>query len=450
MEARDEPGGVRPLPPDEPEGLPVAAAAPPLPDRRWIPIAVAAAALVFFGLVAGLLARTAEDGPAARPADGATDTTVGGLGAPPPPPTTTTTLPPTLAERVPVLDRSARIVYRGTDGTSTNQLTWRLADDTPNAPSTTGAAAVEAVFDASRQELFWTTTGQRDTLWVGFPPIAEPAFVDVAGPAWHPTTPLALAWLGRPPGEEAFHLYRATVLPTAGLDTLTDLGPIPSGSRLVGWGDWGFVLEVSPPIGARQWRIPDLLDRSGQSTFQPLGFGLVLDPLGTTVAGFVGTPRAVGPDGHIVVQPAPEAFALATEDGLDAASLVGIDSTLVVIARGPAEEPFVVLRPDLTPSGVTFSPSSPATTFRFTPDGQHVAAMGARDARFAIVTEALDGSQRRLTSVNGVDVSLGYSRDGSLLILHGVGTGDIVFHDWNRGATFRVPFTLGRVLAVDV
>jgi hypothetical protein len=449
MEARDEPGKIRPLSPDEPEAAPGARGAPSLPDRRWIPIAVAAGALIVFGLIAGVLGSSPADTPQSAPDQTQTDTTVSGLGAPPPPPTTTTTLPPTLLERAPLLERAARIVYRGSDGTSTNQLTWRLTDEEPGPAASTGAAAVVAAFDASRQELFWITTGQRDTLWVGLPPIAEPAFVDVAGAAWHPTTPLAVAWLGRPPGETVYHLYRATVLPTAGLDTLIDLGPVPEGGRLIGWGDWGFTLEIPAPIGIRQWEVPDPTDPDGATVYQPLGFGLVLDPLGNPVSAFVGSPRASSADGHMVVQPAPEAFELAMASGLDPASL-GIAGELTVVGRGPDNAPFVVVAPDLTPTGVTFTPSSPATTFRFTPSGDHVAAMGATEGRFAVVTQAIDGSQRRLTSVDEVDVALGHSRDGSLLILHDLSSGAIVLHDWNRGASFRLPFALGRVLAVDV
>lgn len=410
---------------------------------------MAAGALVFFGLIAGLLGRTTIDGPEAAPEEPATDTTVSGFGSPPLPPTTTSTLPPTLRERAPPLERSARIVYLGGEGTSTNQVTWRLQDEDPASPSSTGAAAVRAEFDASRLELFWITTGQRDTLWVGLPPIAEPVFVDVAGAAWHPTMPLEIAWLGRPPGDDAFHLYRATVLPAAGLDTLIDLGPVPESSRLVGWGDWGFVLEIRAPLGMRQWEVPDARDPDAPTTLQRLGFGLVLDPLGNPVHGFAGLPRATGPDGHMVIQPAPEAFELATEAGLDPVSL-GIEAPIDVIPRGPDAEPFVVVRPDLNPTGVAFAPSSPATSFRFTPDGRHVAAMGTTAGRLAIVTQAVDGSLRRLTSVDGVDVALGFSRDGSLLVLHDLDGGDVVFHDWNRGANFRVPFALGRVLAVDI
>lgn len=449
MEARDEPGKVRPLSPDEPGAVSGGVGATATPDRRWIPIAVAAGALVVFGLIAGVLGRAPVGAPDAAPDEPATDTTSSGLGSPPAPPTTTTTLPPTLEQRAPLLERSARIVYRGNDGTSTNQLTWRLADEEPGAPASTGAAAVSAEFDASHQELYWITTGQRDTLWVGLPPIAEPAFVDVSGAAWHPTTPLAIAWLGRLPGSEAYHLYRASVLPTAGLDTLLDLGPVPDRSRLVGWGEWGFLLDVPAPPAVRQWEVPDPRNPGGPTIFQPLGFGLVLDPLGNAVSAFAGTPRAVSPDGHLVVQPAPEAFAAAAESGFDPAS-IGIQGPLEVIRRGADGAPFVVVRPDLSLTGVTFAPSSPATSFRFTPTGLHVAAMGVTEGRFAVVTQAVDGSQRRLTSIDDADVALGYSRDGSLLILHDLSSGAIVLHDWNRGASFRIPFALGRVLAVDV
>jgi hypothetical protein len=108
-----------------------------------------------------------------------------------------------------------------------------------------------------------------------------------------------------------------------------------------------------------------------------------------------------------------------------------------------------MLLPDGTMSDVTFEPRSPATTFAFTPAGTHVSAMGRVADRYAIQTVAVDGSSQRITSLQDVDTYVGHTREGSLLVLHNSASGALVFHDWNRGASYRVPFAGGRVLAVD-
>jgi len=108
-----------------------------------------------------------------------------------------------------------------------------------------------------------------------------------------------------------------------------------------------------------------------------------------------------------------------------------------------------VLGPDLTPTGIGFVPSTGATTFTFSPAGTHVTAAGAVDGRVALVTEKLDGTQRRITSVEGVELLVGFTENGELLVLHSFGGGDLVFHDWNRGTSHRVPWRSGRVLAID-
>lgn len=445
MEARDAPDKIRPLPPDlagdaTPEG-------PPPPDRRWVPIAVAAGALVFFGVLAGLLgsAPTTTSGPnEAEPPP----TTLPGLGAPPPPPTTTTRAPQTLRERIPILERSLTVIYQGDDGTSTRLQTWPIGAIEPSEATSSGGRAEAAMFDTSFAELAWVTTGRHDTLWLGAPPQGEPAWIDISGAAWHATTPLALAWLARDPADGTIHLYRATALPT-GLEQLTDLGPLPEGSELVGWGDWGFALNVPPPSLMRQWRIPDPTGATPNTVFQPLAFTIILDDLGVETAALVGTARATGPDGHLVIQPAPEAYRLALDGGLDVVAL-GLQTEPIVVGRDPQERPFALLAPDLTPTDVGFAPASPATTFVFTPDGAHVTAAGAIEGRFAMVTEAVDGTQRRITSVAGADALIGFSRDGKLLVLHDRSGGGLTFHDWNRGASWQLPFPSGSVLAVDV
>ncbi len=449
MEAREEPGRIRPLPPELPEIAASDGSRPPPPDRRWVPIAVAVVALAFFGLLAGLFSGPVDDeSPQARPAAEPADTTLPSLGGPAPPSTTTTTAPPTLQQTASILSRPLQMIYRNHAGTTTSRATWNLDDTEPSDQRTTGAAAMEAAYDASYQQTLWITQGQNDTLWIGQPPIAEPVFVDVAGAHWHPTLPRALAWVGTPPGADEPHLYRASSLATTGLEGLIDIGPVPGNSELVGWGDWGFALRVGVPVSLRQWEVPDPAG-SEASVFEVLEFTVLLDPLGAVIAAVPASPHAVGPNGELVLRPANGAMAAATAAGFDPGD-IGITIEPTAIDIGSAGEPVVALAPGLAPTGVGFEPPARVSYFAFSPDGNLVAALGELGGRFAVTTVSLDGRVRRITSVENVNASLGFSRDGALLVLHNRDNGDIVFHDWNRGASFRIPFSDGVVLAVDV
>ncbi|HSF87077.1 MAG TPA: hypothetical protein VLG28_15655 [Acidimicrobiia bacterium] len=447
MEAREEPGRIRPLPPEVPDAAGPESSPPPPPDRRWVPIAVAGAALVFFGLLAGLFGSGTQGDDLGAGAAGATATTAAALGGEPPPSTTTTTEPPALRAMASVLARPLQIIYRNHAATTTSRATWNLDATEPTDVMTTGAAAVLAAYDASRQQVLLVTEGQNRTLWVGQPPIAEPVFVNVAGAHWHPNLARALAWVGTAPGAGEPHLYRASSLSTTGLEGLDDLGPVPARSELVGWGDWGYVLRVGVPVSLRQWEVDDPAGGAAPA-FQLLEFTVVLDPLGAQLAALPGTPLAAGPKGAIALRPANEAFTAAREAGLDPVDL-GIAAAITQVPIGAEGEPVVVLGPNLAPTSVAFEPPSAVSTFVFSPDGAYVSALGELEGRYSVTTQALDGGFRRITSVDRVNSTIGFSRDGALLILHNRDSGDIVFHDWNRGASFRIPFNAGRVLAVD-
>lgn len=443
MEATDGPGAIRPLPPDLPVSGPGGGPSPAPPERRWVPLLVAAGALVVFGVLAGIFGDTRTP----TPGEGRTETTAPALGGQALPPTTTSTLPPTLGEIVPDLQRDLSIVYRNQAGTSTSEVIWRRESSEPGEPLNSAAAARQATFDVSRQALMWVTPGRRDTLWVGRPPVAEPVFIDVSGAAWHASTPQALAWIGRPTGTDVAHLYRATVSPATGIDAAVDLGPTPERAELVAWGDWGFLLGAPAPLEHRRHQVENPSD-PGSNVTLTLDFAILLDPIGEPVAVYAAAARAAGPAGHLVLQPATEAFELALAGGLDPESL-GFGADLTPVDSGPDGEPVVVLAPDLAPTGVAFDPSSQSTVYAFTPDGSRVSAMGVVDTRFLVQTEVVDGSGRRITSIEDVDTYLGHSRDGGYVVLRNSTDGDIVLHDWNRGASFRIPFRLGTVLAVD-
>lgn len=447
MEARDEPGRIRPLPPELPEFAASDGSPPPPPDRRWVPIAVAGGALVFFGLLAGLFGASTDTGVEAGGARLPSDTTLPGLRGDSPATTTTTAAPPTLRQMASVLERPLRIIYRDREGATTSRVTWDLDSPVASDLVTSGAAATAASYDASHQQLLWITEGENETLWLGEPPSAEPVFVDVAGAHWHPTLARTLAWVGTPPAAGLPHLYRATSLATTGLEGLVDIGPVPVGSELIGWGDWGFALRVPVPVSLRQWAVPDR-SGDGSTVFQLLEFTLVVDPLGAQASAAAGSPLAVGPKGSIIVRPANDAFEAAVAAGFSAGD-IGIEVPLTRVETGASGEPIVLVGPALGPTAVAFDAPAPVMNFLFSSSGSHVTAMGEFEGRYTITTRATDGSLRRITSVDNVDAAIGFSRDGALLILHNRDNGDIVFHDWNGGASFRVPFSAGRVLVVD-
>jgi hypothetical protein len=446
MEARDEPGRIRPLPPDLPEVAAPGGSAPPPRDRRWVPLAVAAGALVFFGVIAGVLSGPANEGSAVGRSASVT-TTIGAIGAPERTTTTIPPAPPLLAEWAPPLQRDISIVYVEPSGVVTSEVLWSRDADAPGGPLSSGAAARVAAFDSPREQVMWITQGeQRQTLWVGRPPLAEPVFIDVTTAAWHTSAGGALAWIGRPPGSNSYHLFTAHSVP-GGLEATTDLGQVDDGAELVAWGDWGYLIRLTPPPEYRRWEVDDPTN-PGSSAFLVLDFAVCLDPAGMPVAAYAATPRAASALGHVVLQPATQAFELAVGAGLDVDAL-GLGVEPATVPQGPNGEPVVMLHPDRTMSDVAFEIKSPVTTFAFTPAATHVSAMGPVADRFAIETRTIDGSGLRITSVENVDTFVGFTREGTMLVLHSSTPGALVFHDWDRGASYRVPFDLGRVLAVD-
>lgn len=456
MEARDGPGRIRPLPPVEPDAAAAGPTEPPPGDRRWVPLAVAGAALAFFAVLAGSFGTgppPGDDGAAA----GETDGTSPSLGATPPPSTTTTQPPPTLEQLVPDLDRGLVLVYRATDEALLGQVTWNRSAASPGTQLLTGAAATTAVFDSSHRGLLSFTKGQKTTLWVGRPPVAEPVFVDVSGAAWHSSTALRLAFVGRLPGADARHLFTATALANGGIADLVDLGPVPGGSRLVGWGDWGFVLSRLPNPTVRQWEVPDPDNPSGPPVTEALHVTLLLGPGGEVVRSVPATAHAVGPAGELVLQPTTAAYEAAIGAGHAPDELGFVGEVATVIADpeeaeeviGTASATVVVVGSDLGQMGITMRANA-TTRYLFVPGGDAVAAVGSGDGRLLVYVESFDGSTRRLTSVEEADVAVGFSRNGTYLIGHQLSTGDVVFLDWRRGIAGRVPFDLGRVLAVDV
>jgi hypothetical protein len=373
----------------------------------------------------------------ARPA-GATDTTIPGLGVAPPPPTTTTTIPPTLEAMVPDLERDIEIVY--VDGNTTRTATWRRDQQVNGPPRTIATAAVTADFDAAGSSLLLATHGAlRDALWVGSVWRAEPVWVDITSAAWHPQRAGTLAWIGRLGTQDEYRLMTGTTVDgaTGGLATLTDFGPLRTRSTVAGWGDWGFVLGVEAPAV--------VADDGGRRHL----LTVVLDAEGRQVAAHPGWPWRASVDGHVIVDSADEAFDAAVAAGFDPAD-IGVTVPVTPLTNDAPDGTILLV----DPAGAVHDPglyprSSSHTLFAFTADGTVVSMIDRVVGRMAVESVSLDGSVRRLTSVEGAERYVGHSNDGRYVLLANSNDGRIALHDWDRGSTFEIPFDEGVVIAVN-
>ena len=137
MEAWDEQVRIRPLPPDPPEGAPPGGTAPP--PRRWVPLAVAAGALIVFGVGAAVFGgdtnSPAGDAAGGGAAETTTTTTIRPFAndAPSTTATPTTTVPPTLADLLPGTESGLTAVFR--DGRFGTVAHWESAKHDPLVPA---------------------------------------------------------------------------------------------------------------------------------------------------------------------------------------------------------------------------------------------------------------------------------------------------------------------------
>lgn len=180
--------------------------------------------------------------------------------------TTVTQAPASLSELVPGLESPIHIVAQGSGPAPTVALRWSPDQPSPFRADRAGNLSGRASYDVSGGEVMWLTGQDRETVWLGVPPLASPLFVDTSGAMWHPTDPFLLAFIGRsPPASEEAHLYTLNVSPPTSddiYDDLVDLGPVPEGAYLVAWGAWGFAFDVPAPETLQTWEVEDPADPS--------------------------------------------------------------------------------------------------------------------------------------------------------------------------------------------
>jgi hypothetical protein len=444
MKGSDEQGPIRTLPPVLPDAPGTdGSRSPDPPDRRWVPIAmvgVVIAVLTAAGLFDSAAETDAEGDPAAA--------TVPDLAGDTPP---TTTASPSEVEAPPALAGVRSVVYRPDDGT-TAWAAWFPSSGAPS-PGVTGGADSAGAAVASMGRLVMTVTDETvPTLWIGRRGSVVPAFIDVHGAAWHSAGDGRIAFIGRVPGTDEYHLFTATVGSLGGLSDLVDRQRMSPRSELVAWGDWGFVLShrVEPSLRAWEVTVPDT---EGTSARELLHVTQLLHPSGRPRMSIPGIPLEVGPNGEMVIQSRVAAYRAARAAGHTDRQLGFLGDVLPVGEPDLHLTRIAVLGPDQEPTNARFlvddaDVDARRIAFLFTPDGTAVSMLSSNDGRLEATTTRLFSNALVRTRVDA-DRAIGFSRDGTYLAAQDDETGDLVLLDWSRGSVERIPFEQGRVLSLD-
>ncbi|MGI8821987.1 MAG: hypothetical protein ACR2JP_01555 [Acidimicrobiia bacterium] len=449
MKGNEASGPIRTLPPITPEAAGGGHRSSAPPDRRWIPLAAVAAAIAVFTAI-GIFESAPPQQEAQQERTSQTAPSLAGDASP-----TTTSAPdaPSLAALIPGLDHSPTVLFRP-DGDRTAVASWYLRSSEPRTSITWGANSVVAALDAARSLVMAVTNEGASTLWVGSAPVVAPAFIDIGGAAWHPTDPGRLAFVGRAPGSDAYHLYTAQGRSTGGITDLVDLGRSPGRAELVAWGDWGFLLSRLVEPSLRLWEVPDLEDDEGATTSELLHIAILLDADGRPHRSFPGLPAAVGPNGEMVIQPRIASYRAAIAAGHTDEELGFVGEVMLIGERDLGLTTAVVVGPDQIATSARFlldqrTMASGAVGFVFTPDGAAVAMVAHQDGRMVVTTSHLHSNSTIRTFVDA-DRVIGFSRDGVYLITQNEEAGHLLLLDWIRGSSVRIPFTLGRVFVFDI
>ncbi|MDJ0959188.1 MAG: hypothetical protein QNJ88_00925 [Acidimicrobiia bacterium] len=423
MEAWESSDQIRPLPPEAPpEG--------PGPDRgrtprSWLPLAIAAAALGAFAVGSALFARTEPTDVAATTTTTSTTTTVPSLAADAPATTTTTTIPrpPTLSDRVPNVSQVFTVMAEGMDTT----IEWWSVGFREALAFDVASSVTSAVFnlDGSLLGLLSTEGEENGTLRIGEPTSIGTRFVDVSSFAWHDTFARDIAFIATLPLDDEPSLLTATVA-NASFDLLflRRVAPVAEDARVVAWGEWGIALVGSEP------RVVTIERNTSEV---PYPVSIVLDAEGNELARTDGWIVDALPGGPLLIR-----------------TFWQVDET--------AEDGVPVLSPDyaVTRTDVSFAPDGrfdllTASSVAFlNPNGTHMSEVTTNPSGITLITSRrFDRPSNRSASVPGFHEPLGFTRDGSLFIVHDLAEGELVFVDWGNSRQYRVPTGLGRAIAVD-
>ncbi len=420
----DDIGRVRTLPPEPPErsgstGAEEAPdhAAPPRLQRAWLSFAlIALLGGIAIGLIAGGL------GSADMPSPTTTSTSQPGLvgdateAAPQITTTTTTTLAPVLPPPVLgdlVIDLSGRLLVTGADAGGAYTAVWPAGLAEPIRVAAPVAPSF-AAYDAERRFVAFLALSDGDS-WVLFlgqsdqlPPKAQLA--GVLSFSWHDRQPLAIAWTAQDPVGGTTALATSTIAPgSRNIAEIAEIVEVSPRSRVVAWGDWGFLLQEDQWL----WR---------------------LAPDGTRLRAVHGRFLAASTVDTLLIEATPP-----TADTVFPAEFV------VPPSIDPERGNVYVADLEFTSVGDSVFPVGHGYTL--SPDGGWVVATSISLTPGAIRAERVDGAGRRATSVTDAEF-VGWSDDGTFLLFGSSDGTELIVVNWQRGPQFRLSWQGDIVAAV--
>ncbi len=418
-----------------------------------MPLAVAAGALVVFGVGAAVFGGNTDSDPGSGAAGGAVETTT--TTAIPPfaneaPPTTatpTTTEPPTLVDLLPGTESGLTAVFR--DGRFGTVARWEAASAIPSFVPLTARPDL-ALFDASAEWLAYLSFFRTDaSLHVGLPANSQPAqFIGATGVVWHPTDPLRLAWTAHLPTAETALLYEGFVDPdTQELVVAREVAEVFPTEAVVAWGDWGFALERRFFLDAAYAVSVPLTQDPSNSRLVELALVTALDFEGQRVAAVPAAFRDATAEGVLLLASTVEAYEGVISSGEDLTAL-GVDPSIL------APVPTGIFLADRTLSLIDFETNGPLLPERIhllTPDGNRVIEVHQDESGTTITTYSLVGRGTRITPLERPTDVVGLTSDGQFLVVQDtMGNGDLIFVGWQSGRIIPVPLGVGVAVAVDL
>ena len=434
MEARDGDRKIKPLPPEISHDAPKAARTR---SRRGMAVGIVAAILVALGALTQLGGGSAE-GP-----DTATTTTIAGLatGALPEDTTTTatttTTRPPTLSQRIP--GYTGLLAVASADRNRGFMTIWGASEHESITAGLATRPDMMAFDPSGTWVAYLNFFRETAALHVGVRTAAQPVqFVGVTSVLWHPTEPLRLAWTAKLPADGRFVLIEGTVNPATGELVIgrevADLTGAGDEGRLVGWGDWGYAIEIVQGTSA------PLEDGTGISVLTML---ILLDSEGGPVLSAPVSFRGASPDGLLLVRSERVAYeAILAIPDVDLFTLGLFPATFVDVPLTGA-----FLTDSTMVPNITQPPLDHNAQLRLHPRGTHVSqVVESVNGGTNVTTFDVEARGTRITSLRGSLRLLDFTPDGKYLVFDD--DSGIVLVDWNNGASFEVPLPGDNIISV--
>jgi len=409
MEARDNEPKIRAIPIEDDDGMPLPDAGGPRrsrasrPRRPWMPLAVSGLAVgILIGAVTFFGAVEFQDPSATDPALFSLTASVDDTSQP------TEALPPTLDEMIPGI--AERLTLVTTDGISIWTFAWDPTFRVPNEFAMRTHVETEwfaAAFDPSGRlvaatGLSPTESGPPD-VWIAAPTEfgSAPYMEQVWSAAWHADV-ASLAYVSQ--SEAIVTLETIDIdVPTRTAGPPHVMGTFDDVPAVVRWDERGFILQLGGRTVA--------MDQAGNESWSAKGWAHAASP--NLIAQV--RPTALGAMWFLVDRESGEATSLA-EFGVEArpeyTSIVASSSSDLFAAATYRDD-----RPAVTRTSIT------------------------------IVSPTLGAP--RIVQVDSHVTPIEFTANNEYLILQDVATHDLVFVDWQTGATHRFPVEKGhRVLAI--